>query len=84
MLARLSGIATRASLASQTAFKHNFKGCIAGTRKTTPGMRLFEKYALVVGGCSPHRTSLSDLIMLKDNHIDAVGKSFAWIENNLG
>lgn len=43
------------------------------TRKTTPGLRLLQKYAVTVGGGKNHRTNLSDVIMLKDNHIQAAG-----------
>ena len=43
------------------------------TRKTTPNMRLFEKYAVKAGGGSNHRYNLSDGVMLKDNHIGAAG-----------
>ena len=43
------------------------------TRKTTPGMRIFEKYAVKVGGGYNHRYNLSDGILLKDNHIGAAG-----------
>ena len=43
------------------------------TRKTTPNMRIFEKYAVKVGGGNNHRYNLSDGILLKDNHIDAAG-----------
>lgn len=43
------------------------------TRKTTPGMRVFEKYAVRVGGGRNHRYNLSDGVLLKDNHIDAAG-----------
>lgn len=46
---------------------------IAGTRKTTPGLRQIEKYSLIVGGCAPHRYDLSQMVMLKDNHIWATG-----------
>ena len=42
---------------------------LAGTRKTTPGLRLVEKYGMLVGGADPHRYDLSSMIMLKDNHI---------------
>ncbi|KAL8801909.1 MAG: hypothetical protein Q9182_004143 [Xanthomendoza sp. 2 TL-2023] len=42
---------------------------LAGTRKTTPGFRLAEKYALLIGGADPHRHDLSSMTMLKDNHI---------------
>lgn len=43
---------------------------LVGTRKTTPGFRIVEKYAMIVGGCDPHRYDLSSMIMLKDNHVD--------------
>lgn len=44
-----------------------------GTRKTTPGFRLVEKYSLLVGGVSTHRQDLSQMVMLKDNHIWSTG-----------
>lgn len=50
-----------------------WKGTIAGTRKTTPGFRLVEKYGMMVGGVDPHRHDLSSMVMLKDNHIWATG-----------
>ncbi|MEM3939523.1 MAG: carboxylating nicotinate-nucleotide diphosphorylase, partial [Saccharolobus sp.] len=46
---------------------------IAGTRKTTPGFRVFEKYAIEVGGGDPHRYNLSDAVLIKDNHITLYG-----------
>lgn len=48
-------------------------GEVAGTRKTTPGFRLVEKYAMLVGGASMHRQDLSAMVMLKDNHVWASG-----------
>ena len=70
-LQRLSGIAT---------YTHNVAKLLEGTktklldtRKTTPGMRVFEKYAVRVGGGCNHRYNLSDGVLLKDNHIDAAG-----------
>merc|ERR1719201_1880937 len=50
-----------------------YRGEVAGTRKTTPGFRLVEKYALLVGGASTHRMDLSSMVMLKDNHIWSTG-----------
>lgn len=50
-----------------------WNGVVAGTRKTTPGFRQIEKYSLIVGGCAPHRYDLSQMVMLKDNHIWATG-----------
>ena len=70
-LQRMSGIAT---------YTHNIAELLKGsktklldTRKTTPGMRIFEKYAVKVGGGYNHRYNLSDGILLKDNHIGAAG-----------
>lgn len=50
-----------------------YTGVLAGTRKTTPGFRLVEKYGMLVGGIDGHRTDLSSMTMLKDNHIWARG-----------
>lgn len=72
-LSRCSGVATLSNKCKQIADKHNWKGMVAGTRKTTPGFRLVEKYGLLVGGCATHRLDLSQMIMLKDNHIWSCG-----------
>jgi nicotinate-nucleotide pyrophosphorylase (carboxylating) len=70
-LQRMSGIAT---------YTHKVAGLLAGskiqlldTRKTTPNNRIFEKYAVRVGGGHNHRYNLSDCAMLKDTHLDAYG-----------
>eukprot|EP00123_Amoebidium_parasiticum_P018238 comp24143_c1_seq1/m.43908 comp24143_c1_seq1/g.43908 ORF comp24143_c1_seq1/g.43908 comp24143_c1_seq1/m.43908 type:complete len:314 (-) comp24143_c1_seq1:273-1214(-) len=73
MLARASGIATQAREMADIKAQHGFKGVIAGTRKTTPGFRLVEKYALLVGGVDTHRMDLSAMVMLKDNHVWTTG-----------
>eukprot|EP00499_Haloplacidia_sp_CaronLabIsolate_P009597 CAMPEP_0196776542 /NCGR_PEP_ID=MMETSP1104-20130614/4690_1 /TAXON_ID=33652 /ORGANISM="Cafeteria sp., Strain Caron Lab Isolate" /LENGTH=296 /DNA_ID=CAMNT_0042146711 /DNA_START=28 /DNA_END=918 /DNA_ORIENTATION=+ len=73
VLARASGIATAASATVRLAQERGWHGEVAGTRKTTPGFRLVEKYALLVGGASTHRMSLSDMVMLKDNHVWSTG-----------
>lgn len=73
ILSRTSGIATQAKVLSNIKKNNNWNGQIAGTRKTTPGFSLFEKYALLVGGCSTHRMDLSSMVMLKDNHIWSAG-----------
>ena len=73
LLARLSGIATQAYEILNAARAAGFNGTIAGSRKTTPGFRIFEKYALIVAQCDTHRYDLSSCVMLKDNHIDLVG-----------
>jgi len=53
--------------------REGWNGEIAGTRKTTPGLRAVEKYSLIVGGGSTHRNDLSQMVMLKDNHIWSCG-----------
>lgn len=73
LLSRLSGIATKTAMVVKKAKAASFAGVIAGSRKTTPGLRMMEKYALLVGGADPHRLNLSTSVMLKDNHIDLVG-----------
>ncbi|KAJ2161764.1 nicotinate-nucleotide diphosphorylase (carboxylating) [Coemansia sp. RSA 552] len=73
ILARCSGVASRARRLRRLADEHKFLGVIAGTRKTTPGFRLIEKYGMEVGGADTHRMDLSTMVMLKDNHIWATG-----------
>ncbi|MDZ4757263.1 MAG: carboxylating nicotinate-nucleotide diphosphorylase [Bacteroidota bacterium] len=68
---RLSGIATTTHKAVSLIEGGHTK--ILDTRKTTPGMRLLEKWAVTMGGGHNHRFGLYDMIMLKDNHIDAAG-----------
>ncbi|XP_069577817.1 nicotinate-nucleotide pyrophosphorylase [carboxylating]-like isoform X1 [Brachyistius frenatus] len=72
-LARASGIATRCAQLRAMAKAGGWHGEVAGTRKTTPGFRLVEKYAMLVGGVSTHRQDLSGMVMLKDNHVWASG-----------
>jgi nicotinate-nucleotide pyrophosphorylase (carboxylating) len=72
-LARCSGVATKSRRVLELTRKAGYKGIIAGTRKTTPGFRLVEKYGMLVGGIDGHRHDLSSMIMLKDNHIWAKG-----------
>jgi len=68
---RMSGIATQTAEYVKLAEGLNTK--ILDTRKTTPGMRIFEKIAVKTGGGENHRTGLYDMIMIKDNHIDFAG-----------
>ena len=70
-LQRLSGIATYTH--SVAKLLEGAKTKLLDTRKTTPGMRIFEKYAVRVGGGHNHRYNLSDGVLLKDNHIGAAG-----------
>jgi nicotinate-nucleotide pyrophosphorylase (carboxylating) len=68
---RLSGIATQSQQISELL--KDYHTTVLDTRKTTPGMRLLEKWAVKLGGCQNHRIGLYDMIMLKDNHIDFAG-----------
>ncbi len=70
-LQRMSGIATYTRTIADLLEGSNTK--LLDTRKTTPNMRVFEKYAVKVGGGYNHRFNLSDGILLKDNHIGAAG-----------
>ena len=70
-LQRMSGIATYTH--SVATYLEGTKTKLLDTRKTTPNMRIFEKYAVRVGGGHNHRYNLSDGVMLKDNHIGAAG-----------
>lgn len=70
-LQRLSGIATYTNTVAKLL--RGTKTKLLDTRKTTPGMRIFEKYAVRIGGGNNHRYNLSDGVLLKDNHIDAAG-----------
>ena len=70
-LQRMSGIATYTKKMIEALDDKNI--LLLDTRKTTPNMRIFEKYAVRVGGGYNHRYNLSDAIMLKDNHINAAG-----------
>lgn len=72
-LQRMSGIATKTRQAVDALAEAGSKTVIVDTRKTTPGMRIFEKEAVRLGGGGNHRFNLSDGVMLKDNHLDAAG-----------
>ncbi|TGZ84386.1 nicotinate-nucleotide diphosphorylase [Ascodesmis nigricans] len=72
-LSRCSGIATASRSMVKIARDAGYKGVVAGTRKTTPGFRVVEKYGMLVGGADPHRYDLSAMVMLKDNHVWSTG-----------
>lgn len=78
MLQRMSGIATT----TQDAVRRiaDLPSRITDTRKTVPGLRLFDKYAVTVGGGVNHRYGLYDAVMIKDNHIQAMGSLQAAVE----
>lgn len=77
-LQRMSGIATYTR--SIVKLLENSSTKLLDTRKTTPNMRIFEKYAVKVGGGCNHRYNLSDGILLKDNHIGAAGSVTAAVK----
>ena len=70
-LQRMSGIATYTRNVAKLL--EGSKTTLLDTRKTTPNMRIFEKYAVKIGGGQNHRYNLSDCVMMKDNHICAAG-----------
>ncbi len=70
-LQRMSGIAT--ATAGYVKRVRGYKVKILDTRKTAPGLRVFDKYAVKVGGGSNHRMGLYDALLIKENHIDIVG-----------
>uniref|UniRef100_A0A7S4ITH4 Nicotinate-nucleotide pyrophosphorylase [carboxylating] n=1 Tax=Odontella aurita TaxID=265563 RepID=A0A7S4ITH4_9STRA len=72
-ISRCSGVATASREAVELARSHNWDGLVAGTRKTTPGFRVVEKYGLLAGGAATHRLDLSQMVMLKDNHVWSAG-----------
>lgn len=72
-ISRCSGVATASRQAAHVAASVGWKGWTAGTRKTTPGFRVVEKYGLLVGDAATHRLDLSQMVMLKDNHIWSAG-----------
>ena len=71
LIQRLCGIASLSRKYVQLAHSYDVK--ILDTRKTTPGLRLFEKYAIAIGGAYNHRLNLSEGILIKDNHISSAG-----------
>jgi len=69
LLARMSGIATQTNLLVSKIRKINRKTKLYSTRKTAPGLRFFDKEAVVIGGGHKHRMSLNEMVMIKDNHL---------------
>ncbi len=78
-LQRMSGIATRTNMYVRKL--EGLKTVVLDTRKTTPGLRIFEKLAVITGGGRNHRKGLYDMILIKDNHIDFAGGIKNAIEN---
>lgn len=77
-LGRLSGIATATS--QMVAAVGDYPTRVTCTRKTTPGLRALEKYAVRAGGGTNHRFGLDDAVLIKDNHLAAVGSISAAVE----
>jgi nicotinate-nucleotide pyrophosphorylase (carboxylating) len=73
LLMRMSGVATESRKHTVFLRKLGVNTLITATRKTSPGMRLFDKKAIAVGGGRPHRMGLYDKILIKDNHVAIVG-----------
>ncbi len=71
LMQRMSGIATLSKAYADLVAE--FGTMVVDTRKTSPGLRFVEKYAVQVGGCRNHRFNLSEGVMIKDNHIQAAG-----------
>ena len=69
LLSRMSGIATQTSFLVSKIRKVNKKTSLYSTRKTAPGLRIFDKEAVKIGGGHKHRMSLDEMIMIKDNHL---------------
>ena len=83
-LQRMSGIATMT--ANYVEVLRDFKTKILDTRKTVPGLRLLDKYAVMTGGGTNHRIGLYDMVLIKDNHIKIAGgitKAVAQVKKNL-
>jgi nicotinate-nucleotide pyrophosphorylase (carboxylating) len=77
-LGRLSGIATATS--QMVAAVEDYPTRVTCTRKTTPGLRALEKYAVRAGGGTNHRFGLDDAVLIKDNHLAAVGSISTAVE----
>ncbi|HOI57940.1 MULTISPECIES: carboxylating nicotinate-nucleotide diphosphorylase [unclassified Methanoculleus] len=72
IIGRMSGIATRTREAVDTVRAVSPEVRVAATRKTAPGLRVLDKKAVVLGGGDPHRWTLSDMVLIKDNHLALV------------
>ena len=69
IMGRMSGISTITSELQEIIYEVNPDCKVAATRKTAPGLRILDKKAVIIGGGEPHRYSLSDCILIKDNHL---------------
>jgi nicotinate-nucleotide pyrophosphorylase (carboxylating) len=71
VMQRMSAISTKTAMLQELC--NGTRATVIDTRKTTPGFRFFEKWAVVIGGGSNHRYGLFDMILIKDNHVDFTG-----------
>ena len=71
LMSRMSGIATKSNMYAKKIHAANPKVGLYSTRKTAPGLRIFDKDAVAIGGGHRHRMSLDQMVMIKDNHIAA-------------
>eukprot|EP01095_Lingulamoeba_sp_RSL-Kostka_P011021 TRINITY_DN4088_c0_g2_i1.p1 TRINITY_DN4088_c0_g2~~TRINITY_DN4088_c0_g2_i1.p1 ORF type:complete len:301 (-),score=116.50 TRINITY_DN4088_c0_g2_i1:9-911(-) len=71
ILAMVSGIASKSRRIKEMIDENNWNGSVAATRKVGPGLRVPQKYGVLVGGCDTHRMDLSSMVMLKDNAIES-------------
>ena len=87
LIMRMSGIATLTRRFVNLVERYNPKVRIAGTRKTAPGLRAFDKKAIATGGGYPHRMRLDEMVMIKDNHLavtDSIEYSIRTARTKLG
>ena len=87
LIMRMSGIATETRKFITSIDDHSSSIRIASTRKTAPGLRFFDKKAVVIGGGETHRMRLDDMVLIKDNHISLVGsieKAIKQARKNIG
>ena len=87
LIMRMSGIATETRKFVDAVNRYTGSVRIACTRKTVPGLRLFDKKAVSIGGGDTHRMALDDMVLIKDNHIffsESVEKSVKLARQNLG
>ena len=80
LLSRMSGIATQTNHLANKIKKANPKARLYSTRKTAPGLRLFDKDAVEIGGGNRHRMSLDQMVMIKDNHIAVSDSVFELVQ----
>ncbi len=87
LIMRMSGIATLTRTLVNLVGRHDSKVKIAGTRKTAPGLRSFDKKAIIIGGGYAHRMRLDDMVLIKNNHLaiaDSIENSISRAKATLG